>query len=76
MEKRVPFFVDRIAGESGSLKWGVYERTDFGERQGKGPRQGKGQGKVQLVASWSKRSEAREAVRQLNMEERESSGAQ
>lgn len=70
MEKRVPFFVDRIAGESGSLKWGVYERTDFGERQGEG------QWKVQLVASWSKRSEAREAVRQLNKEERESSEAQ
>jgi hypothetical protein len=65
MEKRVPFFVDKIAGALGSLKWGVYERMDFGG-------QGEGKGKTQLVASWSKRSEAREAVRQLNKEERDS----
>jgi hypothetical protein len=69
MEKRVPFFVDRIAGASGSLKWGVYERMDLGRQ---GEEQGEGQGKTQLVASWNKRSEAREAVRQLNKEERES----
>lgn len=73
MEKRVPFFVDRIAGASGSLKWGVYERTNFG-KQGEVQKEGQkeGQEKAQLVASWSKRSEAREAVRQLNKEERES----
>lgn len=63
-KKRVPFAVRRFDLKEGRrgyltripvMKWGVFERRDF---------------RLRLVSFWDTREEAREAVRQLNQEER------